>query len=245
MTRRPVRPLEDAGADVIVRFGPTSLPDPKSLTAAAVHPSFREATPDALHAVLAQLPDDMMLVEVDVATYDRLIAGLRARPEAADLESEALDAADDLAEAMPLAQSPAGSSRLLRAALTVLAVTLVLWLGFGRFARPAEDPVPAAPPLGGAGAGQQPAGAGGLGGRVTRSDTNGSIGGATVVASGPSGPIATITDAQGRWRFAALRGGTYVVMSTAPRFVAKQVQVDVPDGRAIENVNLSLDPESP
>jgi hypothetical protein len=78
---------------------------------------------------------------------------------------------------------------------------------------------------------------------VTRSDTNGSIGGATVVASGPSGPIATITDAQGRWRFTGLRGGRYVVMSTVPRFAAKQVQVDVPDGRPVENVNLSLDPE--
>jgi hypothetical protein len=46
-------------------------------------------------------------------------------------------------------------------------------------------------------------------------------------------------------RFTGLRGGRYVVMSTMTQFAAKQVQVDVADGGAVENVNLSLDPQGP
>jgi len=141
--------------------------------------------------------------------------------------------------------------RLWRRALTVVAATGVLWLVFSGSRQFSGQPDAVAPGTpapgpgsGGAGGpGGQAAGTAVPAGRVTRNDTQGSIGGATVVATGPSRPIATITDGQGRWRFTALRGGTYVDMSTLPRFVAQQVQVDVPEGKAIENVNLSLDPE--
>jgi hypothetical protein len=170
------------------------------------------------------------------------------------------------------------AGRTLRMTVTVLVVTALLWLLFGRggaFSRlrgPTEGVVPGTPPAGASsgvpgapasnpstsGATGSPA-SGGIGapsapvpavpsaaelaGRVLRADTNGSIGGATVVATGPSGAVATITDGQGRWRFTGLKGGTYTVISTVPRFAAKQVQVELPEGQTVENVNLSLDPE--
>jgi hypothetical protein len=129
--------------------------------------------------------------------------------------------------------------------LVVVAVLVLIYRGAGLLTDRSETPLPAVETQNQPGAGGQTAGTAELAGRITRSDTQGSVGGATVVANGPSGPMATVTDSQGRWRFTELRGGTYVVMSTVPRFVAKQVQVDVPEGRTVENVHLSLDPEGP
>lgn len=147
------------------------------------------------------------------------------------------------------------TGRLRRAVLTVVAVSAVLWVLFrsdvlldrrepvGR----ANTPIAGAPQVMAVASTAEPSPAratgGELAGRVTRGDTNGSIGGATVVATGPSGSMATVTDGQGNWRFTGLRGGTYVVVSTVPRFVARQVQVVVPEGGAMENVHLRLDPE--
>ncbi len=153
------------------------------------------------------------------------------------------------------------ATRLRRSAITVVVVTVLLWLFFGRGglasrfgAGVATTPAPfggvtppSGAPAGGHGAGgaaEAPAAAE-LAGRVTRADTNGSLAGVSVLVTGPSGPVPTITDGQGRWRVAGLRGGRYTVVATASRFVAQQVQVEVPEGRALENVNLSLDPESP
>ena len=220
--------LEDSGAELSVRFVQGPLPSPDSLDGVVLHDSFGIDHWDTLQVFLGSLPSGVPVVDAGEDTLDRLLEQLPAEREEPALAAETIQP---------------GSGRLLRAALTVIAVTGLLWLVFGRFAQqPAPQPTPGAPLTG---VGQEQAGAGQLAGRVTRSDTNGSIGGATVVATGPSGPIATITDAQGQWRFTGLRGGSYVVMSTVARFRAKQVQVDVPEGRAVENVHLSLDPEAP
>lgn len=243
--------LEDAGADVLVSLDAARVPDPHDLDAVAVHASFQDAAPEALDAIYDALPDDVYLTQVDGRALDRLISAVGA--DAAGVPHTPTDTAGTAAlepepvETVPVEPLAPAGGRLLRAAATVLVVTVLLSVVFGQLARPADQPTPGSTSVPGqapgGGAANPPAGTSELAGRVTRSDTNGSIGGATVVATGPSGPVATITDSQGRWRFTGLRGGRYVVMSTVPRFAAKQVQVDVPDGRAVENVNLSLDPE--
>jgi hypothetical protein len=238
--------LEDAGAELSIRFVAGPLPEPETLDGVVLHDSFGVEHWDSLQAFLAGLPSDVAVVDAGDHTLEELADQLPTRaaltpavePEVWE-ESEESEESEEADEPAPISL---GSGRLLRAALTVVAVTGLLWLVFGRFAQAPEQPSPGAPLTG---VGQDQTGAGQLAGRVTRSDTNGSIGGATVVATGPSGPIATITDAQGQWRFTGLRGGSYVVMSTVARFRARQVQVDVPEGRAVENVHLSLDPEGP
>jgi hypothetical protein len=155
--------------------------------------------------------------------------------------------------------SPVGSpdsGRLLRAVLTVLVVTAILWFVFSRLqATPSgavmrEMAQQVSGRLGGAsgdqGTQQRAAvdsATAELSGRVIRSDTGGSIGGATVIASGPTGPIATVTDAQGRFRLSGLKGGRYVIVGSVPRFVSRQLQVVVPEGGSVEDVHLRLDPE--
>jgi hypothetical protein len=238
----------------------------------AAHPD--EAV-GAIHDAVTVAPEapprevDAPAPEPDLPPQEAILAAARSVPPA-----EAAELVEVLREETRAAEGES-YSRTLRAAMTVLVVTALLWLFFGRggiFNRlhgPEEGVVPGTPPVegtagvpgGSGGAAGAPAGApaggGGapsapisaaaagaeLAGRVVRADTNGSIGGATVVATGPSGAVATITDGQGRWRFTGLKGGTYTVISTVPRFAAKQVQVEVPEGRTIENVNLSLDPE--
>ena len=216
-----VAALERDGADVIFRDSASALPDPESLDAAVFDPASRAAEAEALGAYVNRLPESVVVLDAGTDTH----SALRRQLE-------------------PASPSPAWTqSRLTRSALTVLAVTAVLWLASRAPFRRSDD-LPAVTPAA-AGIGQPGGGTGALAGRVTKTGTNEPLPGAAVVASGPSGPISTTTDAQGRWRFAELRGGRYVVMTTAPRHVAKQQQVDVPEGRAVENVNFSLDPEAP
>lgn len=239
--------LEQEGALLTVPFGPEQAEQQEDYDAlVAVEPETLEAgnyEPVLSLARLAGIPVVAAQVrDAPPEVGDRLQSVLAGAPP----EVAATTGPDAAAEP----KIEFDTRRVLRAALTVIAVTSLIWLLFGTggsLSGPRSGPDVAGTTVAGVPGGQagQAAATAELAGRVTRSDTRGSIGNATVVASGPMGPMVTITDSEGRWRFTGLRGGTYVVMSTAPHFIARQVEVTVPDGRAVENVHLSLDPETP
>lgn len=83
-----------------------------------------------------------------------------------------------------------------------------------------------------------------LGGSVVRTDTRARVSGVTVIAGGPSGTLTTVSDSQGRWRFRDLKSGTYVVVGVSPLFRTQELQVVLPDGVQVDNVDLALTPVS-
>ena len=237
--------LEDDGADVIFRPSAHGLPEPEALDAVVVDDSARAAAPEAIADYLAALPDDVLVVESIERARETLLAELsdRSAPAAPAAHFEP----SRLAPSTPARPAVGRSAwrdrldtRLTRAALTVLVVTGLLWV-VGRSPLARNDDLPPVSSPGGPDA----AGRGELAGRVVRAGSNEGLAGASIAASGPSGSMSTVTDEQGRWRLTNLRAGRYVVFSTASRYAARQQQVDVPEGRAVENVNFSLDPEAP
>ena len=219
-----VAELEEDGVEVVFRVALAALPPADSLDAVVIDRSASAFDPEALWPFLESLPAETLVFDCVPGVRDALRAQLFAPQPAAPIR--------------PL--GPRLDTRLSRAALTVLVVTALLWLVGRSQLNRSEDLPPVTP------AGPQAGGQAELAGRVTRAGTGEGLAGAAVSASSPSGgSMTTVTDAQGRWRFANLRGGRYVVMSTARGYVARQQQVDVPEGRAVENLNFSLDPEAP
>jgi hypothetical protein len=224
-----VAELEEADADVVFRVELTNLPPPGSIDAVVIDHSASAFEPQALWPYLESLPEAVLVLDSVQGARDALAAHLSG---AAPVEEPA----------PPAVQPPPSwrDSRLTRAALTVTAVTALLWLVSRWQAASTGDLPPVTP------ADARTGGRSELAGRVTRSTTGEGLAGASVIVNGPSGVLPpTLTDGQGRWRFTGLPAGRYVVVTTARGYVANQQQVDVPEGRAVENVNFSLDPEAP
>lgn len=85
----------------------------------------------------------------------------------------------------------------------------------------------------------------GFGGVVVRRDGGAPIADARVVVTGPSGRLEAVTDADGRWRVADVRGGMYVVEASAPGANGAPVQVLVGDRQVVNGVRVALDEGAP
>ena len=93
----------------------------------------------------------------------------------------------------------------------------------------------AATPMGGAAAGRS-----GFGGVVVLRDGGAPVADARLVVSGPSGTLETQSDADGRWRVAEVRGGTYSIVASSPGMDGAPLQVLVGEGQVINGVRVVL-----
>lgn len=99
----------------------------------------------------------------------------------------------------------------------------------------APEALRAATPMGGA-----PAGRSGFGGVVVLRDGGAPVADARLVVSGPSGTLETQSDADGRWRVAEVRGGTYSIVASSPGMDGAPLQVMVGEGQVINGVRVVL-----
>lgn len=86
-------------------------------------------------------------------------------------------------------------------------------------------------------------GAGALRGTVRRSDNARIVPGVTVLISGPSGMLQTVSDERGQYMFPELKQGAYTVVATAPNFQQQSSQVGVIGGHTSQNT-IVLTPSS-
>jgi hypothetical protein len=84
------------------------------------------------------------------------------------------------------------------------------------------------------------AGRSGFGGVVVLSDGGAPVAGARLVVTGPSGTLETETDADGRWRVANARGGSYSIVATAPELEGAPLQLLIGEGQIINGVRVVL-----
>ena len=84
------------------------------------------------------------------------------------------------------------------------------------------------------------AGRSGFGGVVVLRDGGAPVADARLVVTGPSGTLETQSDADGRWRVADVRGGTYSIVATSPGMDGAPLQVLVGEGQVINGVRVVL-----
>lgn len=84
------------------------------------------------------------------------------------------------------------------------------------------------------------AGRSGFGGVVVLSDGGAPVADVRLVVTGPSGTLETQSDADGRWRVANVRGGTYSIVATSPGKGGAPLQVLVGEGQVINGVRVVL-----